>query len=90
MMGGEIEVSLQELAKGEVPSGLSLSNHREKPESRDPPSVDHQEDLYTDMSLGTLVELTLEAKKLYGTIRWIGHLPDFGQEIMVGLELVNK
>lgn len=91
MMGGEIEVSLNLLAKGEVPSGFGLSNHREERENLvDTPSVDHyQEDLYTDMSLGTLVELTLEAKKLYGTIRWIGTLPDM-QETMAGLELVNK
>lgn len=89
-MGGEIEVSLNQLAKGEVPSGLSLSNYRQEQEKLvEPPSVEHhQEDLYTDMSLGTLVELTLDAKKLYGTIRWIGTLPDM-QETMAGLELVK-
>lgn len=91
MMGGEIEVSLNQLAKGEVPSGLSLSNHRQDQENLvDSASVEHQqEDLYTDMSLGTLVELTLDAKKLYGTIRWIGTLPDM-QETMAGLELEEE
>lgn len=90
MMGGEIEVSLNQLAKGEVPSGLNLSNHKQEQENLvDSASVEHhQEDLYTDMSLGTLVELTLDAKKLYGIIRWIGTLPDM-QETMAGLELVK-
>lgn len=91
MMGGEIEVSLNQLAKGEVPSGLSLTNHRREQENLgDSPSPEpHQEDLYTDMSLGTLVELnTSDATKLYGTIRWIGALPDL-PETMAGLELVK-
>lgn len=90
MMGGEIEVSLNQLAKGEVPSGLSLPNHREEQENLVDSQLleHHQEDLYTDLSLGTLVELTLDAKKLYGTIRWIGALPDV-QETMAGLELVK-
>lgn len=90
MMGGEIEVSLNQLAKGEVPSGVSLANHGQQQESpAESASVErHQEDLYTDMSLGTLVELTLDAKKLYGTIRWIGTPPDM-QETMAGLELVK-
>lgn len=89
-MGGEIEVPLHQLAKGEVPSGLSPSNCRQEQENLvDSPSVEHhQEDLYTDLSLGTLVELTLDAKKLYGTIRWIGALPDV-PETMAGLELVK-
>lgn len=54
----------------------------------DSPPVEQEEDLYTDISLGTLVELTWDAKKLYGTVRWIGNLPGI-RETMAGLELVK-
>lgn len=54
----------------------------------DSPPMEQEEDLYTDLSLGTLVELTLDAKKLYGTVRWTGNLPGI-RETMAGLELVK-
>lgn len=61
-----------------------------EPESMDvesTPVEQHAGDLHTDMSLGTLVELTWGATKSYGTIRWIGKLPG-APETMAGLELV--
>lgn len=81
MMGGEIEVPLNQLAKGEVPS--------EQESKVDSPPMEQEEDLYTDTSLGTLVELTLDAKKMYATVRWIGNLPGI-RETMAGLELEEE
>lgn len=43
--------------------------------------------LYMDLSVNSLVEVTLGSGNSYGIIRWIGTLPD-RQEIMAGLELV--
>lgn len=45
------------------------------------------DDLYTDLSVNSVVELTLGSGNSYGIIRWIGSLPG-RQEIMAGLELV--
>ncbi|XP_076583196.1 ubiquitin carboxyl-terminal hydrolase CYLD [Chaetodon auriga] len=78
--GGEIEVPIQLVAKGEVPA---------EPESMDidtPPEELNTDYLYMDLSVNSLVEVTLGAGSSYGIIRWIGTLPD-RQEIMAGLEL---
>ncbi|XP_044055834.1 ubiquitin carboxyl-terminal hydrolase CYLD isoform X2 [Siniperca chuatsi] len=78
--GGEVEVPLHSVARGEVPA---------EPESMDvdTPLVDpNTDDLRLDLSVNSVVEVTLGAGNLYGIIRWIGFLPD-RQELMAGLEL---
>lgn len=79
--GGEIEVPLQSVAKVEVPS------ETENMDVDTPQAEKHFEDLYLDLSLNCLVEVSVSpGNNLYGIIRWIGDLPD-RQEIMAGLEL---
>ncbi|XP_010764854.1 ubiquitin carboxyl-terminal hydrolase CYLD [Notothenia coriiceps] len=78
--GGEVEVPLHEVVKGEVPA---------EPESMvvdSPPEEPDTEDLYTDLSVNSVVEVTLGDRNSYGIIRWIG-TPLGRQEIMAGLEL---
>ncbi|XP_034529613.1 LOW QUALITY PROTEIN: ubiquitin carboxyl-terminal hydrolase CYLD [Notolabrus celidotus] len=80
--GGEIEVPIECVAKGEVPA---------EPDIMDvdmPPEEAHavEEDLYTDLSLNSLVEVAVTSGKLYGIIRWIGTLSELS-ETAAGLEL---
>lgn len=42
----------------------------------------------TDLTVNSVVELTLDHRSLYGIIRWIGMLPE-RMEMMAGIELVN-
>lgn len=61
------------------------------PEGMDtgPPTAEpNSDDLYTDLSLNSLVEVTLGKGNSYGIVRWIGVLPE-RQEVMAGLELVT-
>lgn len=61
-----------------------------EPESMDvdaPPMDSNTDDLYMDLSVNSVVEVTLGAGNLYGIIRWIGTLPG-RQDTMAGLELV--
>lgn len=44
--------------------------------------------LCTDLTVNSVVELTLEHRNLYGIIRWIGMLPE-RMELMAGIELVK-
>nr|XP_020515174.2 ubiquitin carboxyl-terminal hydrolase CYLD-like [Labrus bergylta] len=82
--GGEIEVPLLNVAKGEVPAETESMDV-------DTTAVEaHTEDLYTeDLSLNSLVEVSVTSGNLYGIIRWIGTLTGLpGQpETMAGLEL---
>lgn len=78
--GGEVEVPLHAVAKGEVPAGpesMEVDTPLEKPNT---------DDLYLDLALDSAVEVTVAAGNSYGTIRWIGTLPG-RQETMAGLEL---
>ncbi|XP_059197782.1 ubiquitin carboxyl-terminal hydrolase CYLD [Centropristis striata] len=76
--GGEVEVPLQQVVKGEVPA---------EPESMDTaPAPLEDLDLYSDLSLNSLVEVTLGQGNAYGIIRWIGTLPGW-EDAMAGLEL---
>lgn len=62
-----------------------------EPESMDvdPPLKElNTDDLYSDLSVNSLVEVTWPENKLHGIIRWIGSLPD-RKERMAGLELVS-
>lgn len=45
------------------------------------------DDLYMDLSVNSVVEVTLGKGNSYGIIRWIGTLPE-RHEKMAGLELV--
>lgn len=61
-----------------------------EPESMDvgtPPMEPDSDDLYTDLTVNSVVEVTLGAGNSYGIIRWIGTLTG-RQEVMAGLELV--
>lgn len=78
--GGEVDVPLHSVFKGEVPA---------EPESMDvetPPVEPNTDDLYLDLSVNSVVEVTLGTGNSYGIIRWIGTLPG-RQETMAGLEL---
>ncbi|KAL7396546.1 hypothetical protein ABVT39_007562 [Epinephelus coioides] len=78
--GGEVDVPLEFVAKGEVPA---------EPESMDvdtPPVEPDTDDLYMDLTVNSVVEVTLATGNSYGIIRWIGFLPG-GKETMAGLEL---
>ncbi|XP_036969886.1 ubiquitin carboxyl-terminal hydrolase CYLD [Acanthopagrus latus] len=78
--GGEVEVPLYAVAKGEVPAGpesMEVDTPLEKPNT---------DDLYLDLALDSAVEVTVATGNSYGTIRWIGTLPS-RQETMAGLEL---
>lgn len=44
--------------------------------------------LCTDLTVNSVVELTLEHRSLYGIIRWVGTLPE-RKELMAGIELVE-
>ncbi|KAM7012277.1 ubiquitin carboxyl-terminal hydrolase CYLD [Tautogolabrus adspersus] len=78
--GGEIEVPLQSIAKGEVPAEAESMDV-------DTTAVEaHTEDLYLDLTLNSLVEVSVTTGNLYGIIRWIGTLPG-RPETMAGLEL---
>ncbi len=61
------------------------------PESMDissPLEEVNTDDLYTDLTVDSLVEVKLEKSNIYGIIRWIGRLPG-RKELMAGLELVT-
>ncbi|KAM9365577.1 ubiquitin carboxyl-terminal hydrolase CYLD isoform 2-T2 [Pholidichthys leucotaenia] len=76
--GSLIEVPLDQVAKGEVPT---------EPESMDVDTVTNSDDLYTDLTVNSMVEVTLaHSSNAHGIIRWIGSLPD-RKETMAGLEL---
>lgn len=78
--GGEIEVPLHYVAKGEIlleSEGMDVDIT---------PVENHFEDLYSDLSLDSLVEVSVAGGNLYGIIRWIGNLPG-RPETMAGLEL---
>lgn len=49
---------------------------------------DIPENLYTDLTVNSVVELTLADRNVYGIIRWIGMLPERA-EMMAGVELVK-
>ncbi|XP_061681396.1 ubiquitin carboxyl-terminal hydrolase CYLD isoform X2 [Syngnathoides biaculeatus] len=74
---GEVEVPLQFVVKGEWPAECDLIDIYN-------PAVEQKIDL--DLSVNSLVEVSLGTGSLYGIIRWIGTLPG-RQEIMAGLEL---
>ncbi|XP_070764624.1 ubiquitin carboxyl-terminal hydrolase CYLD [Enoplosus armatus] len=76
--GGELEVPLQLVAKGEVPAeSMDVDTALVDPNTGD---------LYMGLSVNSMVEVTLAEGNSYGIIRWIGTLPDL-QETMAGLEL---
>ncbi|XP_042338720.1 ubiquitin carboxyl-terminal hydrolase CYLD isoform X2 [Plectropomus leopardus] len=78
--GGEVDVPLDMVAKGEVPA---------EPENMDvdtPPMEPNTGDLYLDLTVNSVVEVTLAKGNSFGIIRWIGSLPG-GKETMAGLEL---
>ncbi|GAA6219596.1 ubiquitin carboxyl-terminal hydrolase CYLD-like [Lates japonicus] len=78
--GGEVRVSLDSVMKGEVPA---------EPESMDidtPPVEPNTDDLYTGLTVNSVVEVTLGKGNAYGIIRWIGNVTD-RKEKMAGLEL---
>nr|XP_020481195.1 ubiquitin carboxyl-terminal hydrolase CYLD-like isoform X2 [Monopterus albus] len=78
--GGEVKVLLEQVSKGEVPAD---------PESMDidkPPVEPGTDDLHMDLSVNSLVEVTLAAGNSCGIIRWIGTVTD-GGPVMAGLEL---
>ncbi|CAJ1059422.1 ubiquitin carboxyl-terminal hydrolase CYLD-like [Xyrichtys novacula] len=82
--GGEIEVPMHCVAKGEVSAVESMDV--------DTPPVEAPtdgEDLYSDLSLDSLVEVSVTTGNLYGIIRWIGNLPE-RPETMAGLELEEE
>lgn len=51
------------------------------------PTGPDTDDLHMDLTVNSLVEVTLSSGNLYGIIRWMGNLPD-RPELMAGLELV--
>nr|XP_046246822.1 ubiquitin carboxyl-terminal hydrolase CYLD [Scatophagus argus] len=78
--GGEVEVPLHVVAKGEVPpepESMEVGTPAMKPNAGDP---------CMDLGVDSVVEVTLATGDSYGIIRWIGRLPG-RQEIMAGLEL---
>ncbi|XP_062251587.1 ubiquitin carboxyl-terminal hydrolase CYLD [Platichthys flesus] len=78
--GGEVKVPLESVMKGEVPAeaeGMDLDG---------PPVEQNQDDLYTGLSVNSVVEVTLAKGNAYGIIRWIGNLAE-KEQIMAGLEL---
>lgn len=77
--GGEVKVPLDMVAKGEVPA------EPDKMDADTPLEAD-TDDLYTGLSLNSMVEVTLGTRTAYGIVRWIGTLPD-RSETTVGLEL---
>ncbi|XP_031138245.1 ubiquitin carboxyl-terminal hydrolase CYLD isoform X1 [Sander lucioperca] len=78
--GGEVDVPLESVFKGEVPA------ESESMDVDTPPVEPNTDDLYLDLSVNSLVEVTLGKGSSYGIIRWIGSLPT-RQETMAGLEL---
>ncbi|XP_028260370.1 ubiquitin carboxyl-terminal hydrolase CYLD [Parambassis ranga] len=79
--GGEVEVPLDLVAKGEVPA--EPENMDVDTAAMEPDAVD----LYQGLSVDSMVEVS--AGNLKGIIRWIGTLP-FRKEIMAGLELEEE
>ncbi|XP_034035287.1 ubiquitin carboxyl-terminal hydrolase CYLD [Thalassophryne amazonica] len=78
--GGEVELASDFVFKGEIPEESQNMDV-------DAPPVDP--DMDTDclcLGVNSLVEVTLGKGNSYGTIRWIGMLPD-REEVMAGLEL---
>ncbi|XP_068175031.1 ubiquitin carboxyl-terminal hydrolase CYLD isoform X2 [Antennarius striatus] len=78
--GGEVEVPLDCVAKGEVPPG---------PEGVDAPTEMKTDAPHADLTLNSLVEVTLASGNSFGIIRWIGTFPD-RQEVLAGLELEEE
>ncbi|XP_070688473.1 ubiquitin carboxyl-terminal hydrolase CYLD isoform X2 [Pempheris klunzingeri] len=81
--GGEIEVPLQLVAKGEVPAEPDRMDVDTSPVEPD------TDDLYMDLSVNSVVQVSLGTGNSYGIIRWIGTLPG-RQETMAGLELEEE
>ncbi|XP_060934365.1 ubiquitin carboxyl-terminal hydrolase CYLD isoform X2 [Limanda limanda] len=79
-MGGELRVPLECVVKGEVLAEAEGMNVDE------PPSEQYKDDLYTSLTVNSVVEVTLAKGNAYGIIRWIGNLAE-KEEIMAGLEL---
>ncbi|XP_026201963.1 ubiquitin carboxyl-terminal hydrolase CYLD [Anabas testudineus] len=78
--GGEIKVPLDWVAKEQEPTEPELMD---TDKSAAEPNTD---DLYMDLSVNSVVEVTLGKGNSYGIIRWIGTLPE-RHEKMAGLEL---
>ncbi|KAM6922029.1 ubiquitin carboxyl-terminal hydrolase CYLD [Xenentodon cancila] len=78
--GGEVQVPLDSVAKGEVPAGPDVMDMDTSP-------VGTHTGLLMD--LNSMVEVTLSVRNSYGIIRWMGTLPDRA-ETMVGLELEDN
>lgn len=53
----------------------------------DPPALEPNDSPFTDLSVNSMVEVSLANGNSYGIIRWIGSLPG-RVETMAGLELV--
>lgn len=81
--GGEVEVPLDMVVKGEVPT------EDENMDIDVPPLEKNDKDLQRDLSIDSMVEVTLASGNSFGIIRWIGTLPG-RQETMVGLELEEE
>lgn len=88
---------MQCVAREEVPAGVSLQSHEPvflySSNESNPDVVltvepDIAENLYTDLTANSVVELTLNHRNVYGIIRWIGMLPE-REDLMAGIELVN-
>ncbi|XP_029003150.1 ubiquitin carboxyl-terminal hydrolase CYLD [Betta splendens] len=77
--GGEVKVPLDCVAKGEVPT---------EPVSMlmDTAAAEPKLGLSMELTVNSVVEVTLASGNTFGIIRWIGKLPD-RQETMAGLEL---
>ncbi|KAK5869500.1 hypothetical protein PBY51_024209 [Eleginops maclovinus] len=82
--GGEVQVSLRSVFKGEVPA--EPENMVVDPPPEEPGTEDLYSDHYLDLTVNSVVEVTLGDGNSYGIIRWIG-TPPSRKEIMAGLEL---
>ncbi|XP_069009025.1 LOW QUALITY PROTEIN: ubiquitin carboxyl-terminal hydrolase CYLD [Embiotoca jacksoni] len=79
--GGEIQVPLDLVAKGEVPA---------ESESIEVGAAAMETDVDGPcLGVNSMVEVTMGASISYGIIRWIGNLPD-RDDVMVGLELEEE
>ncbi|KAM7387778.1 hypothetical protein PAMP_023995 [Pampus punctatissimus] len=79
--GGEVEISIQCVVKGEVPTEADSTDVNTSP--LEPNAGD------LGLSVNSMVELALASGNSYGIIRWIGMLPG-RQETMAGLELEDE
>ncbi|KAM3618937.1 uncharacterized protein V6R79_000730 [Siganus canaliculatus] len=81
--GGEVEVPLDMVFKGEIPTEDENMDIDVAPLKKD------DKGLQSDLSIDSMVELTLGSGNSFGIIRWIGILPG-RSETMVGLELEEE